>query len=206
MRFPPGGTPGYHTPFLDELAADGIPYDRAYCPAPVCTPARISMITGQYPSRHGAYQIGMAPVPALEGPTLAGELSRGGYATACIGKTHFVARQLEDSHIAGTAENPPEAFWDTFDGPYCGFEFLRHNAGHACNQPPNAHYRAWLKRRGTSTSCIRCLTAAGCPSRRTALIADDGNYPKRMAPPLGSPRKRSTGCKSANRRIVLGSP
>lgn len=108
------------------------------------------MITGQYPTRHGAYQIGMAPVPALEGRTVGRELTRAGYRTASIGKTHFVARNLEGPHIAGDAagREPDESFWDTFDGPYCGFEFLRHNAGHTCNQLPDSHYRSWLRKRG----------------------------------------------------------
>jgi len=142
------GTPGYDTPNLDRLAEDGVIFKRAYSPSPVCTPARISMINGQYPTRHGGYQIGMSPVPALEGPTLAGELSKGGYATACIGKTHFVARALEEQHIAGTDEKPDENFWDHFDGPYLGFDFIRHNSGHTCNIPPDGHYRSWLKRQG----------------------------------------------------------
>lgn len=146
--------PGYRTPHLDRLAAYGIHFNRAYTPSPVCTPARVSMLTGQYPTRHGAYQIGMEAVPALEGPLLPGLLGAAGYATASIGKTHYLARRLEEKHIAGYAHpqledpDPVESFWKTFDGPYLGFDFLRHCQSHACDQAPNGHYRAWLKRRG----------------------------------------------------------
>lgn len=38
------------TPFLDELASRGTWFDRAYTSMPVCAPARISMLTGRYPS------------------------------------------------------------------------------------------------------------------------------------------------------------
>ncbi len=183
------GTAGYRTPNLDRLAANGVLPRNAYCPSPVCTPARVSMITGLYPPRHGAYQIGMSPVPALEHNTVAHLLSRAGYRTACIGKTHWVARNLEARHIAGDIDGPePDAsFWDTFDGPYCGFEFLRHNAGHTCNQPPDGHYRSWLRRRGKQLDGLHWPAkppdAAGVDSGRwdidetdtsTAWITEEG--------------------------------
>ncbi len=148
------GTPGYRTPNLDRLAREGVIFSRSYCPAPVCTPARVSILTGQYPTRHGAYEIGMEPVPALEGPTIGSALTDAGYATALIGKTHFVARHLEAKHVAGEAHpdpgapEPPDQFWHCHDGPYCGFQFVRHCQSHTCDGPPNAHYRAWLQRQG----------------------------------------------------------
>ena len=42
------------TPHIDEIAADGVRFDRAYCNAPVCVPSRGSIITGLHPCRHGA--------------------------------------------------------------------------------------------------------------------------------------------------------
>ncbi len=148
------GEPGYRTPNLDRLARQGVCFDRAYCPSPVCTPARVSMLTGKYPTSHGAYQIGMEPVPALDGPTVASVLTAAGYGTALIGKTHFVARYLEEQHVAGhrnpsiDGPNPEGEFWHRFDGPYCGFEFVRHCQSHTCDHTPNAHYRAWLQEEG----------------------------------------------------------
>ena len=46
------------TPNLDRLAAEGTLFTRAYCPKPTCTPTRASVITGQYPSQHGAWSLG----------------------------------------------------------------------------------------------------------------------------------------------------
>ena len=47
-----------HTPNLDRLANEGMLFNRAYCPNPTCTPTRASIITGKYPSQHGAWTLG----------------------------------------------------------------------------------------------------------------------------------------------------
>ena len=43
------GTEGLHTPVLDQLAAEGALYTRAYTTASVCSPSRSSFMTGLYP-------------------------------------------------------------------------------------------------------------------------------------------------------------
>lgn len=42
----------YHTPSMERLAAEGAKFTNAYA-APVCTPSRISLITGMNAARHG---------------------------------------------------------------------------------------------------------------------------------------------------------
>lgn len=164
------GRPGYRTPHLDGLAAEGLCLDRAYTPSPVCTPARVSMITGQYPTRHGAYQIGSPAVPALDGALLGTVTREAGYATGLVGKTHFVSRNQEESHIAGMPlDGPPpeEAFWETFDGPYLGFDFLRHSSRHNIDGQPDAHYRRWLKSKGADLDHLH--RRAGDPAHNATL-------------------------------------
>lgn len=46
------GHPLVRTPNLDALAAQGMNFTHAFTPAPICQPARASLLTGQWPSRH----------------------------------------------------------------------------------------------------------------------------------------------------------
>ena len=79
--------PKISTPNLDRLCRAGTRFDRAYCPNPVCTPSRASIITGQYPSHHGAWTIDVNLSEDVE--TLGALLGRAGYRTGLIGKAHF---------------------------------------------------------------------------------------------------------------------
>lgn len=47
------GHPFLQTPNLDQLAAQGANFTHAYTPIPLCTPARTSLLTGQWPMQHG---------------------------------------------------------------------------------------------------------------------------------------------------------
>jgi len=43
------GDPAAPTPRLDRLASEGVTFDNAYCPSPLCVPSRMSMLTGRHP-------------------------------------------------------------------------------------------------------------------------------------------------------------
>ncbi|KAI9368505.1 putative choline sulfatase [Aspergillus egyptiacus] len=75
------------TPNLNRLAEEGVVFDSAYCNAPLCAPSRYVMVTGQLPSKIGAYD-NAADLPA-DIPTYAHYLRREGYHTALAGKMHF---------------------------------------------------------------------------------------------------------------------
>ncbi len=141
------GQSGYKTPNLDKLALNGVYFDRAYCPQAICTPARVSILSGQYPSRHGASQIGMSEAPILRtSQTLGYLMKEAGYSTGLIGKTHFVARKDEATHIGGKSNDLE--FWKIFKGPYQGFDYMRQGKEHNCNNIPSCSYRAWLDEKG----------------------------------------------------------
>jgi len=80
------------TPCLDQLARDGVRMTQAYAAAPVCSPYRASLLTGQYPARHGLLDYLR---PATANPlsrrhvTIAERLKAAGYATGMIGKWHL---------------------------------------------------------------------------------------------------------------------
>jgi arylsulfatase A-like enzyme len=75
------------TPNLDSMAQRGVMFRSAICNQPACAPARASIFTGQYPSRHGVWRnaIGL-PESAT---TLASTLGESGYSTNYIGKWHL---------------------------------------------------------------------------------------------------------------------
>ena len=75
------------TPNLDSLAVRGIRFTNAYTPAPMCVPARVSILTGQIPRVHGAMTNGLTPTDNVSIVQL---LRDAGYRTAAFGKMHFV--------------------------------------------------------------------------------------------------------------------
>lgn len=82
------GHPVVETPYLTELAANGVTFTNAYSPCPSCIAARASLITGQRPVTTGriGYRDG---VPWNYTDTLMYRLRNGGYQTINVGKTHF---------------------------------------------------------------------------------------------------------------------
>ena len=45
------------TPHIDSLARNGTVFTQAYASAPNCAPTRASLMTGQYPPRHGIFTV-----------------------------------------------------------------------------------------------------------------------------------------------------
>lgn len=78
------------TPNLDRLAADGVRFQRAYCNNPICTPSRISFMTGQYPHTHGIFGLRAYELDDDNPDTLGAVFRRSGYQTALIGKSHMI--------------------------------------------------------------------------------------------------------------------
>lgn len=134
------------TPNLDALSSDGIIFADAYTPSPTCTPARCSLLTGQYPTKHGAYTIGTSLNENY--PTVAHTFANNGYSTGIIGKAHFRACLTE-----GSFESAPnifnEEFFKEWYGPYHGFEHAELIIGHTSEKhSAGMHYRCWLKENG----------------------------------------------------------
>ncbi len=81
------GHPDVKTPYLDSLAAKGTLFDRAYSACPSCIPARAAIHTGLSQEHHG--RVGYEDLADWKYPrTMAGELSKAGYYTQCVGKMH----------------------------------------------------------------------------------------------------------------------
>jgi arylsulfatase A-like enzyme len=81
------GNDDVHTPTLDRMAEEGMLATHNYTPDPVCTPARASLLTGQYPHEHGVD--GNSIQLPQTGETLGCVLRDAGYDTGYVGKWHL---------------------------------------------------------------------------------------------------------------------
>jgi len=112
------GSSFYETPWLDTLATQGVRFTDAYSSCPVCSPARASLMTGQWAQRFALTDYLGAPQPEqwnrntpllparyteklpLDAPTLAKLMKSKGYPTFFAGKWHL----------------GPEGFWPEDQG------------------------------------------------------------------------------------------
>lgn len=140
--------PRIETPALDRLAGEGTRFDRAYCPNPVCSPSRSSIITGMYPSWHGCWTIGVKLPEDV--PTVGDIFQQNGYATALIGKAHF--QPLASAPGQESLERQPLLrdldFWRGFHGPWYGFKHVEVARNHADESHAGQHYGLWMEEKG----------------------------------------------------------
>ncbi len=114
------GHPLIRTPNLDRLIREGVTFSHAFCASPVCRPARASLMTGVWPTRHGVIcnenlEATAVLRPGL--PTWSEALAQAGYYLGYVGKW-----QVDQ-------ERDPTQF---------GFE----------DYIPNGDYKTWRKAQG----------------------------------------------------------
>ncbi|SMP75507.1 Arylsulfatase A [Neorhodopirellula lusitana] len=114
------------TPHLDHLAQQGLLFTDAYSAAPVCTPTRAALMTGESPARlnitnHAGGHPNNFQKPGtdlitptwlrhlpLERVTLAEQLKAAGYATGFVGKWHLSHRSRSTSSTDADLPTEPE--------------------------------------------------------------------------------------------------
>lgn len=172
----------YRTPSMERLAAQGIRFNQFYAMS-VCSPTRISIMTGQNAARHGATNWinpdnnnagpqgapdwdwqGLAPGDV----TLPALLAEAGYRTIHVGKGHFAPRELPgadpstlgfDQNIAGASFGAP--------GSYYGAK----NYGHIGKQKRHA-VPGLEKYHGTDTFLTEALTLEANAALKEAAGSD----------------------------------
>ena len=135
---PTAGNERYRTPWLERLAKEGIVFSDAYAASPVCTPTRVSILTGRHPARTNVTYWTLHPDRDTSSPherlhppawrtegwsepegTLPSLLSEAGYRTIHVGKAHFGAIGTPgadptklgfDVNIAGHAAGAPGSY------------------------------------------------------------------------------------------------
>ncbi|CAM3098292.1 Arylsulfatase [Klebsiella spallanzanii] len=130
------GTPGAQTPHIDNLAAAGVLFERAYVQSPICTPSRASFLTGMYPIAHQIQRNGNRRFPEHL-HLLPRSFQQAGYRTGLIGKLHLSASQH------GVEQRP--------DDGYDEFYWSQHphpdwSEGH--------DYQTWLEEKGVDPQAL----------------------------------------------------
>jgi uncharacterized sulfatase len=83
------GNKDMKTPFFDQLAEQGMRFEKAYTTQPVCGPARSSIFTGLFPHSNGSWANAMPLSDNVK--TVGQRLDDQGIRTAYIGKWHLDA-------------------------------------------------------------------------------------------------------------------
>ena len=93
------GDAAAYTPNIDKLAAEGVRYTRAFATAPLCTPARSSLITGLFASTLGTQHLrGIMPLsPSLKG-----------YPQYLRESGYYCTNNVKEDYNFET----PDSFWD----------------------------------------------------------------------------------------------
>jgi arylsulfatase A len=132
------GSDFHRTPHIDQLARDGMRFTQAYAAAPICSPTRASILTGQHPARLGMtdWLPGRRDMPSQKllrpqltshlpqsSITLAEALRERGYATAHVGKWHLGSSEYGpekngfDVNLGGMQAGSPPGGYFSFNTP-----------------------------------------------------------------------------------------
>lgn len=127
-----GGHPDAQTPHIDALARRGRNFANAHCVVPVCSPSRVSIMSGLHATTHGSYRLGPSyqSIDRLKDvPCMQEYFHQHGYLTMAGGKVlhhGFGGRLAEaiDIHLGKRRGGPrpkeqfhwPVPVWDW--GPY----------------------------------------------------------------------------------------
>ncbi len=90
-RFGCFGYPRGTTPAIDDLATEGLLFERMISPAPWTLPSHASLFTGLYPRENGTHRMKFALKPAQV--TLAQHLQHHGYATAFVSNNPLISQR-----------------------------------------------------------------------------------------------------------------
>lgn len=104
------------TPNIDQLAREGVAFERAYCQSPICTPSRASFLSGMYPSSIQVNRNGNPAFPDFP-PLISKRLADIGYTCGLIGKLHLssaygrVEERADDGYTYWQYSHAPRDDW-----------------------------------------------------------------------------------------------
>ena len=86
--------PDVKTPHLDRMASEGVRFNNCVTQNPICTPSRVSFLSGQYCHNHGYYGLSGRNPGGL--PNIFSHFKSYGYTTGAFGKIHCPEYWVED--------------------------------------------------------------------------------------------------------------
>jgi N-sulfoglucosamine sulfohydrolase len=134
------------TPNIDRLATEGMRFTRCFQTAPMCSPTRHNIYTGQYPVKTGAYPNHTFARPGTK--SIVHYLKPLGYRVMLSGKTHIAPKDTVFPFEYTGGKNPDMGKIDTLFGecvgsetPFCLFACSNEphtpwNKGDASQYPP----------------------------------------------------------------------
>ncbi|MBB4080121.1 arylsulfatase A-like enzyme [Lewinella aquimaris] len=138
------GNPDVHTPNIDRLAAEGIRFERAFAPAPVCAISRNALITGMSPDKLGTGNHRSAyPIPDFIRGYPAYVRDRG-YYTTNNAKTDYNTSRADAIIAESWDESSNKAgWWDRAPGQpfFSVFNFAESHQSRTMTQP-----RPWYEK------------------------------------------------------------
>ncbi len=92
------GNSRVQSPNVDRLAARAVRFDRAYCQYPVCSPSRVSFLSGRRPEHTGMFgNEGASRTPLLQDAVFLPQyFKQHGYFTARLGKVFHIGRDVPE--------------------------------------------------------------------------------------------------------------
>lgn len=150
------------TPQMDQLAFEGVRFERAYSTCPTCIPARHMMMTGRDSYGFGVHKYVEKTIIPQDMPTMQELITREGYQTQAIGKMHLFPQRArygfentiiceEGRRLEGLKRDDYE--WYLEDKGYRGMIWahgLAHNqaAARVWHLPEELHSTNWVAREG----------------------------------------------------------
>jgi len=148
----------HKTPYLDQMASDGVLMPEHYCPAPVCAPSRASFLMGVHQG-HATVRNNQFDKALNDNHTVATVLKDAGYKTALIGKYGL---QGEGKDSKTWEAYPTKRGFDEF------FGYVAHSDGHVHypshpwpignSESHRVGKQVWWNNREVSGELTRCYT------------------------------------------------
>ena len=151
-----------HTPNLDALASEGVCFTNCNTVAPLCVPARISIMTGKYPHDTTAWDNAIYILDP-KADLWTKEIKKQGYESSLIGKTH-----LHSDYGDMTVYEPVINDY--------GFDFVNEISGPHSTCDTRTHMSDWWKEEGVLDSYVEDMLQRTYPFAKSSPLDEEHYY------------------------------